>query len=75
MVFEKVQEIIAEHLGLDVDEVAFESNIKNDLDADSLDEVEIVMELEDAFDIEIPDEDASRFVTVEDIVKYVEGLI
>ena len=75
MVFEKVQEIIAEQLRLDVDEVTLEANIKGDLEADSLDAVEICIALEDAFDIEVPDEDASRFVTVEDIVKYVEGLI
>ena len=74
MVFEKVAEIIAEQLELDgVESIKPETSIMDDLEADSLDAVEIVMAIEDAFSIEISDEDAESFKNIGDIVKYVEA--
>ena len=75
MVFEKVKEIIAEQLGVEADEITMGTNLKNDLDADSLDMVEIIMSLEDVFDIEIPDDDSIKVETVEEIVSYIEGIL
>ena len=75
MVFDKIKEIIAEQLGVDGDVVTMETNLMKDLEADSLDAVEIIMAIEDEYDIEIPDEDAEKFQTVTDIVKYVEDRI
>ncbi|NLM03633.1 MAG: acyl carrier protein [Clostridiales bacterium] len=73
MIFEKVQELIAEQLGVDdVDSITPNSTLTDDLDADSLDAVEIIMAIEDEFDIEIPDEDAETFKSVQDIVDYIE---
>ena len=75
MIFDKIKEIIAEQLGVDGDVVTMETNLMKDLEADSLDAVEIIMAIEDEYDIEIPDEDAEKFQTVTDIVKYVEDRI
>ena len=73
MIFEKVREIIAEQLGLDDKErITMETNLSKDLEADSLDAVEIIMALEEEYDIEVPDEVAEEFKTVGDLVKYVE---
>lgn len=72
MVFEKIKEILAEGLGLDFNEITLDSNIIEDLGADSLDMVEIVMAIEDEFSIDIQDEDIETIKTVEDIVKYIE---
>lgn len=71
-IFEKVRSIVAEQLSVDADEVKSESNFQNDLGADSLDTVELVMALEEAFDIEIPDEAAEGIATVGDAVKYIQ---
>ena len=72
--FEKIRDIIVEQLGLDdSDSLTMETSLKEDLDADSLDAVEVIMALEEAFDIEIPDEDAENFKTIGDIVEYIEG--
>lgn len=76
MIFERVKEIIAEQLDVSEEvEITPETSMMKDLDADSLDAVEIMMELEDEFEIEIPDEDAEKFKTIGDIVKYVESKI
>ncbi len=76
MVFEKVKAVIVEQLDVDEEvEITPETSMMKDLDADSLDAVEIMMELEDEFGIEIPDEDAESFKTIGDIVKYVESKI
>lgn len=72
MTFEKIREIIMEQLNVDEDDVTMETHLMKDLEADSLDAVEIIMAIEDEFEIEIPDEDAEKFQIVSDIVKYVE---
>ena len=73
MVFDKIKEIIAEQLGVEEDVITMDTNLMKDLEADSLDAVEIIMAIEDEFDIEVPDEDAEKFQTVADIVSYVEA--
>ena len=75
MVFEKVKHIIAEQLGVEEDEITLQTSMMGDLEADSLDAVEIMMALEDEFEIEIPDEDAENFKNIGDIAKYIEGKI
>ena len=72
MIFDKIKDIIVEQLQVDESEVTMDTNLMKDLSADSLDAVEIIMAIEDAFDIEIPDEDAEKFQLVGDLVKYVE---
>jgi acyl carrier protein len=67
-----VRSIVAEQLSVDAGEVKSESNFQNDLGADSLDTVELVMALEEAFDIEIPDEAAEGITTVGDAVKFIQ---
>ena len=71
-IFEKVRGIVAEQLSVDAAEVKPESNFQNDLGADSLDTVELVMALEEHFDIGIPDEAAEGITTVGDAVKYIQ---
>ena len=71
-VSEKVKSIIVEQLGAKAEEVTPTASFVNDLGADSLDTVELVMALEEEFGIEIPDEDAEKITTVEDAVKYIE---
>ena len=70
MIFEKVADILKEQF--DAEEVTMDTDIMNDLGADSLDIVDLVMSLEDEFDIEIPDEDVEGIKTVGDLVKYLE---
>ena len=74
MVFEKIQEIIADKLGLDADEITLESSIKDDLNADSLDLYEIVTGIEEEFDVEVPTEALGNMNTVQDVVEYIESL-
>lgn len=71
-VFEKVKGIIVEQLGVTEDTVSMEASFIDDLGADSLDIVELVMALEEEFDIEIPDADAEKVVTVGDVVDYIK---
>ncbi|NLY29722.1 MAG: acyl carrier protein [Firmicutes bacterium] len=71
-VLEKVKEIVVEQLGVDPDEVTNEASFVDDLGADSLDLVELVMALEEEFDLEIPDEDAEKITNVGDAVKYIK---
>lgn len=69
---DKVKSIIAEQLGVKVEEVTPQASFIDDLGADSLDTVELVMALEEEFGIEIPDEDAEKMTTVADAVKYID---
>lgn len=69
---EEVIEIITEQLGADKDQMSMETSFINDLGADSLDTVELVMELEQRFDMEIPDEEAEKIQTVGDVIKYIK---
>lgn len=75
MVFEKVKAILCEQLDVEEEKVTAEASIVDDLGADSLDVVDLVMSLEEEFDIEIPDEDVENMKTVGDIVKYIESKI
>lgn len=75
MVFDKVKNVIAEHLDVEADEITMETTLMGDLEADSLDAVEIMMGLEDEFDITVPDEEAESFKNIGDIVKYIESKI
>lgn len=70
-VFKKVQEIVAEQLGVDAADVKPQASFANDLGADSLDTVELVMALEEEFNTEIPDEEAEKIATVQDAVNYI----
>ena len=69
---DKIKRIIAEQLGVDDGEITSESHFLDDLGADSLDTVELVMALEEEFGIEIPDEDAEKIQTVGDVAKYID---
>ena len=73
MIFEKVKEIIVSELKLDPSKVTMEANLETDLGADSLDAVEVIMALEDEFDLEFSDDAATSIKTVGDIVKYIEA--
>lgn len=70
-IFDKVKAIIVDQLGVEEEEVTMESSFIEDLGADSLDIVELIMALEEEFEIEVPDEDAEKLLTVESAVKYI----
>jgi len=72
-VFDRVKAIVVEQLGVEANEVTPQSKFVEDLGADSLDVVELVMALEDEFDLEIPDEEAEKIATVGEAAKYIEG--
>lgn len=69
---ERVKVIIVEQLGVEIEKVVSEASFINDLGADSLDTVELVMAFEEKFSLEIPDEDAEKITTVQDAVKYIQ---
>ena len=71
-VAERVKKIVVEHLGVDADKVVENANFIDDLGADSLDTVELVMEFEEEFDITIPDEEAEKIQTVGQAIEYIE---
>lgn len=73
MTFDKVKEIIVDTLGCDEDTVVLDATLKDDLGADSLDAVELNMALEEEFGLSIPDEALVKFVTVRDIVEYIDA--
>jgi acyl carrier protein len=73
MVFEKVKELIAEQLDVDASQITMDTDFMKDLEADSLDAVEIILGVEDEYGIEIPDEAAENFTKVGDIVDYIEA--
>ena len=73
-VFEDVRDVIVEQLSVSPDAVKMEAKIVEDLGADSLDVVELIMALEEKFDVEIPDTDAEKLLSVADVVTYIEKL-
>ena len=73
MTFDKVKEIIVETINCSQENVTLQASLKEDLEVDSLDAVELNMALEEAFDLSIPDEDLMSFMTVKDIVDYIDG--
>ena len=75
MVFDKIEDIIVEQLDVEEDAVTMEASITEDLGADSLDVVDLVMSIEESFDVEIPDEEVENIKTVGDIVKYIENKV
>ena len=70
--FEKIKEIVAEQLSCNEDEITMDTNFKDDLGADSLDLFELVMALEEEYDVEIPSEDLTNINTVEDVINYLK---
>ncbi len=70
-IYSRVRKIVADQLGVEDGKITPEANFQNDLGADSLDTVELVMAFEEEFDIEIPDEDAEAITTVQDAIKYI----
>lgn len=72
--FEKIQEIVADKLGVEKSKITKEASFIDDLGADSLDTVELIMKMEEDFDIEIPDEDAEKLRTVGDVVDYLDKI-
>ncbi len=73
-IFDEVKEVVVEQLSVSPDEVKEDSKFADDLGADSLDVVELVMSLEEKFDIEIPDEDAEKIATVADAIAFIENV-
>ena len=71
-IFEKLKTIVVDQLGVNEENVTMEATFVDDLAADSLDIVELVMTIEEEFDLEIPDSDAEKIVTIGDVVKYIE---
>lgn len=70
---DKIREIVVEQLGVDPEQVVPEANFVEDLGADSLDTVELIMAFEEEFDVEIPDTDAEKIKTVQDVIDYIES--
>lgn len=75
MVFEKIRAILAEQFDVDEDSITLNTNIEEDLDADSLDVFDVLMSLEDEFSVEIPDEDIENLSNVGSLVNYIENKI
>ena len=73
MIFDRIKEIIVEQLGVEPDIVTMEASFIDDLGADSLDIVELIMALEEEFDMEIPDEEAEKISTVGDVIDYIKS--
>ena len=73
MIFEKVRDIIAEELGIEVDEIKLDSSLADDLGADSLDAIELIMAVEEEFDVQIDDSEATKIKLVSDIVEFLEN--
>lgn len=75
MILGKIKELIVERTGTSADALRPETSLISDIEADSLDAVEIIMAIENEFGIEIPDEEAEKFVTIKDIVNYLENVL
>ncbi|MBR7132925.1 MAG: acyl carrier protein [Clostridia bacterium] len=73
MVFEKIKAILAEQLDADADDMTMDTNIAKDLGADSLDVVELLMSIEDEFEVEIPDEEIENIKTIGDLTEYIQS--
>ena len=73
MTFDTVRDLVVEQLGVDANMVQMDTNLMKDLEADSLDAVEIILGVEEAYGLDIPDEDAEKFETVKDLVEYVDS--
>lgn len=73
MVLEKVKTILSEQFDVEEDNITMETSIVNDLGADSLDVVDLLMNIDDEFGVEVPDEDVEKVKTVEDLVNYIEA--
>ena len=73
MVFEKVKKILSEQFGVEEDTITLETSLIDDLDADSLDVVDLLMSIDDDFEVEVPDEEVENIKTVDDLVKYIEN--
>ncbi|MDD3428556.1 MAG: acyl carrier protein [Oscillospiraceae bacterium] len=72
MIFDRIKEILCEQLDLEEDKITMESDIIEDFEADSLDIVDLIMSIEEEFNVEVPDEDIENFKTVGDVVRYIE---
>ncbi len=75
MIFEKIKKLLAEQLDADEDDMTMDTDIAKDLGADSLDVVELLMSIEDEFDIEIPDEEIENIKTIGELVEYIQSNI
>ena len=75
MILDKIKELVVNQTGVSADKLDMDTSLINDLEADSLEAVEIIMAIEEEFDIEIPDEDAERFLTIRDMVEYLERTV
>ncbi len=73
MTFDTIRDLVVEQLGVDADMVQIDTSLMKDLEADSLDAVEIILGVEEAFGLDIPDEEAEKFETVKDLVEYVDS--
>ena len=73
MVFEKVKKILSEQFGVEEDTITLETSLIDDLDAESLDVVDLLMSIDDEFEVEVPDEEVENIKTVDDLVKYIEN--
>ncbi len=73
MVLEKVKKILSEQFGVEEDTITPETSLIDDLDADSLDVVDLLMSIDDEFEVEVPDEEVENIKTVDDLVKYIEN--
>ena len=75
MILDQVKELVVNQTGVSADELNLDTSLMNDIDADSLDAVEIIMAIEEEFKIKIPDEEAEKFLTIRDIVDYLEKTV
>ena len=75
MILDKIKELVVDQTGISADEITLETSLMSDIEADSLDAVEIMMAIEDEFEIKIPDEEAEKFLTIKDIVDYLENVL
>ena len=75
MILDKIKELVVDQTGVSADELDMDTSLMNDLEADSLDAVEIIMAIEEEFDIEVPDEEAEKFLTIRDMVEYLESTV